>query len=151
MVKDQLGGTALADYRVARTAVADELARVFQGTGVAAEQEKARWLDALDHAQNPAQFRRVIGRMQSLLEGRMDALAEQHDRGMNYSADNPKSRVKKAVDADLPGASFLEGKQLEKYKKVKEWVAGPNAAAIKWLKDNPDDPDAPAVRKKLGL
>lgn len=26
-----------------------------------------------------------------------------------------------------------------------------NAAAMKWLKDNPDDPLAPAVRKKLGL
>lgn len=111
-IRDNLGGTALADYNITRTAVADELSRVFQGTGVAAENEKQRWLDALDDSRTPAQFRRVVGRLVSLTESRMQNLAAQYDRGMHYTPDNPQSA---AVNG------FLSGPSKEKYQRLKQW------------------------------
>jgi hypothetical protein len=111
-VKDQLGQPAYADYVIARNAVTDELARVFQGAGAAAENEKQRWLEALDASRSPAQFRAVLGRLTSLVRSRMDALESQHDLGMNYNPDHPESRVTKG---------FMNPKAKEKFEDVKKW------------------------------
>lgn len=116
-LKDNFGQTAVADYRTARTAVADELARVFQGAGVAAESEKQRWLDALDEARTPAQMKAVIRRLTSLTESRMRTLEYQHDRGMNYDPEHPLSRVTKG---------FMNPEARTKFEAVKKWANEPD-------------------------
>lgn len=113
-VKDRLGAPALADYKVARTAVADELAKLFQGSGVTTEHAKQRWLDALDDARSPQQFRAVMGRLLSLMDSRMDALAGQYNRGMTYGEDDPKAKT---------GISWLDKKQTAKHHSLKDWAS----------------------------
>lgn len=128
-IRDHLGGSALADFKVARTAVSDELARVFQGAGVAAESEKQRWLDALSSSSSPEQFKRTLGRLTSLIDSRMHALESQHDRGMAYNPDNPKSRQ---------NIGFLDKGPRERYDKIKEWSNSPTegeAPPVKYLKE----------------
>lgn len=156
-VRDQLGGTALADYRVARTAVADELARVFQGAGTVAESEKERWLEALDHASTPEQFRAIMNRLSSLVKSRMSALESQYDRGMNYKPDDEKSITRQG--------GFLNDESRKKFEGIQVWSRSQNGPqggqraldpddqrALDWANDpaNRDDPRAAAIRKRLG-
>lgn len=131
-LKDNFGNTAVADFRATRTAVSDELARVFQGSGVAAEQEKQRWLEALDDAKTPQQFKRVVGRLTSLVKSRMTALEYQHDRGMGFNPEHPKSRVK---------SGFLNPEAREKFDALKKWSEEPDPEPKK--RGQPAAPAAP--------
>jgi len=145
-IKDQFGQDALADYRVTRAAVGEELARVFQGAGATAEAAKERWLEAMDSANSPAQFKRVVGRLVSLIQSRMSALEAQHDRGMGYEPGSDKSIAKKG---------FLDAGPKEKFEDIKRWSEGrerdKKQEAMDWIAANPNDPRVPTIKKKLGI
>lgn len=118
-VRDQFGGTALADFDTTRTAVAEELAKVFQGAGTTTEAAKERWLKSLDDAKTPEQARVALGRINSLIRGRKEALFRQHDRGMDYRREDPRSAWN----------TFISPEVQQKYDMIDAWSKYPSAPA----------------------
>jgi hypothetical protein len=108
---DKLGGSALSDYKLARNAVADEMAKVFRGSGMS-EAETERWLNSLDSSKSPEQFKGVFKQALSLLESRMSSLADQYERGMRLGPG-----AKNIVPTDL-----LNESARGKIEKIKNWL-----------------------------
>jgi hypothetical protein len=90
-VAHKIAGATGTDSRVktfqnAKTAVANELTRVFRGTGGAEADIKA-WQSQLDDASSPASLRAVVHSMASLINSRLEALGEQYNQGMGHAQD----------------------------------------------------------------
>jgi hypothetical protein len=76
------GQDAVSNFNVAKKAVADELSTVLKGR--ATEGEVKRWNEAINSAQSPAQLQGAISTATDLIEGRMQALGNKYEAGMNY-------------------------------------------------------------------
>lgn len=77
---------AIKTFETAKTAVANELTRVFRGTG-GAEADIQGWQKQLDAASSPESLRSVVHIMASLINSRLEALGEQYSQGMGRSSD----------------------------------------------------------------
>lgn len=95
-VRDQTDQPEVKNFRIARDAVATEMMRVFRGAGVGSEREIEAWKKNLDEASGPTQLKEGIEHAVSLMESRMDALADQYERGMGHPLDfellSPKTK-----------------------------------------------------------
>jgi hypothetical protein len=76
------GEDAVSNFNVAKKAVADELSTVLKGR--ATEGEVKRWNEAINAAQSPKQLQGAIETAVDLIEGRMQALGNKYEAGMNY-------------------------------------------------------------------
>lgn len=89
------GSPAKVKFDTAATAVDNELAAVFKGTG-ATDQEIAQWRGNLNSNMSPAQMAEAIKSRIELMGGRLAALQSQYQQGMGKPADfsilNPSSR-----------------------------------------------------------
>ena len=110
-VNEAKGGESAAkinNFNTARTAVANELTRVFRGTG-GAEADIKEWEERIHAAQSPAELQGAVGQAVHLLASRLDALQNTYQRGMGTTADvfdllSPKA---KQTLASLPGGSAM--------------------------------------------
>ena len=76
------GQDAVSNFNVAKKAVADELSTVLKGR--ATEGEVKRWNEAINAAQSPEQLQGAIKTATDLIEGRMQALGNKYESGMNF-------------------------------------------------------------------
>jgi hypothetical protein len=74
-------GQRLKNFEAARTAVANEMTRVFRGTG-GAEADIQGYLKQLDSAQSAPELHQVVRQMAELMNSRLEALGEQYKQGM---------------------------------------------------------------------
>ena len=81
-VSVKTGEDAVTNFNVAKKAVADELSTVLKGR--ATEGEVKRWNEAINAAQSPKQLQGAIETAMDLIEGRMQALGNKYEAGMNY-------------------------------------------------------------------
>jgi hypothetical protein len=86
-----IAGASNTDQRVknfetAKTAVANELTRVFRGTG-GAEADIQAWQKQLDAASGPTALHSVVKRMANLINSRVGALGDQYNAGMGTTHD----------------------------------------------------------------
>lgn len=81
------GDPRVNNFNVAKNAVADELTRVFRGTG-GSEAEIDRWTNTINAAQSPAQLHGAVKQAVDLLHSRINAVGETYDRGMGTSTDH---------------------------------------------------------------
>jgi len=79
-------GERYKDFDAAKTAVANELTRVFRGTG-GAEADIQGWLKQLDSTSSPGELKTVVRSMATLMKSRLEALGEQYKQGMGRSID----------------------------------------------------------------
>jgi hypothetical protein len=83
---DQSGTNArIKDFETAKSAVANELTRVFRGSG-GAEADIQDWQKKLDTAASPEALKTVVRSMATLIDSRIQALGEQYTQGMGTSA-----------------------------------------------------------------
>lgn len=80
-VSSNSGDPRVKQFENTRKAVADELTRVWRGTG-GAEGDIQAWLNTMSAAGSPAQLHGVIKNIGDLLESRINALQDQYKRGM---------------------------------------------------------------------
>jgi hypothetical protein len=80
----QTGDPRVANFRQVSQSVAQELVRVWRGTGGAEADIKER-LKNLDTSNSPAQLHGSIAEIGDLLESKLDALQEQYRQGMGIS------------------------------------------------------------------
>lgn len=80
-IRTQKGNPAVVKFNVAATAVENELATLFKGTG-ATDQEIKEWRQALNAAQSPEQLKGAVNQAITLLKSRLYALRDQYDKGM---------------------------------------------------------------------
>lgn len=108
-----------------------ELVKAATGTGggVGEREELQKQILA---ANTPAEVRKIIDTQLALGHARYTNIKR------NYEGTTKRDDFKEI--SPLSETAAAEYERLDK-----------NAAAKKWLKDNPNDPKAPAVRKKLGL
>lgn len=138
-VESGLGDTRVKNFNTTRDAVADELTRVFRGTGGAVSDVNS-WKEKLDSAGSPEQFKGVAKQMADLLTSRMDALGQQYNQGMGTTKD---------------GIDLLSPKAQKAYQRISGEPApmgnagGPPAAAVQYLKMNPQA--AGAFEAKYGV
>jgi hypothetical protein len=74
------------DFETAKSAVANELTRVFRGSG-GAEADIQDWQKKLDDTASPQALRTVVRSMATLINSRIQALGEQYNQGMGLSED----------------------------------------------------------------
>jgi hypothetical protein len=79
-------GQRYKDFEAAKTAVANELTRVFRGSG-GAEADIQGWLKQLDSASSPPELKSVVRSMATLMKSRLEALGEQYQQGLGTSKD----------------------------------------------------------------
>ena len=77
----EFGDPRLNNFNVAATAIQNELAAVFKGTG-ATDQEIAQWRSSFMGSASPAQMKGAATTAWELLQGRINALQDQYDTGM---------------------------------------------------------------------
>lgn len=75
------GDARVTNFQTAANAVADEAARVFKGANLS-DAEVKKWKESLGSSQSPAQLQGNLETLIDLLEGRMNALAEQYNKGL---------------------------------------------------------------------
>lgn len=80
-VKNLTGSDKVKNFDTAKDAVADELTRVFRGSGGSVSDIES-WKKKLDAANSPEQFKGVLNQMTELLNSRLDALGQQYNQGM---------------------------------------------------------------------
>lgn len=102
------GRPEVNNFNLARNAVADELAKVFKGSGIS-DHEIAQWKGTLNDAMTPDQLKGAVKTAIGLMDSRLSALNDQRDRGMSTQTD-PRSLLNEKSRAGLA--------------KIEEWANG---------------------------
>jgi len=76
----------IRSFETAKEAVANELTRVFRGTG-GAEADIQAWKKQLDSSNSPSALHSTVRQMAELINSRMEALGEQYNQGMGTTKD----------------------------------------------------------------
>jgi hypothetical protein len=85
-------------FEAARTAVADELTRAFRGSGGNVHDIR-QWESTINAADSPAALKSAIRQAAELLNGRIEAVGDQYNRGMGTTKDPLELLNPKAADA----------------------------------------------------
>src|SRR6185503_2469181 len=109
------GSPQVNNFNLARNAVADELAKVFKGSGIS-DHEIAQWKETLNASQSPAQLKGAVKTAINLMDSRLHALNDQRDRGMSTQTE-PRS--------------LLNPKSKEGLAKIEEWANGTGKSEAK--------------------
>jgi len=80
------GDSRVKTFNIARDAVANELMRVFRGTGGSLA-EIEEWKNNIESSDSPEQLQGEISKAVDLLNSRLEAVGDQYSRGMGRSAD----------------------------------------------------------------
>ena len=81
------GNPAVTNFELAREAVANELMRVYRGTGAGSTREVEEWKKRIDTSQSPEQLSGAVQESLSLLEGKMASMQNKYERGMGHPLD----------------------------------------------------------------
>ncbi len=126
-ISSQLGKPEVNNYDLAKTAVGDELMRVFRQVG-ASQQEADAWKAKFSSANSPDKIKGAVKTAVDLLQSRVDALDDQWKRGMDTDKGYPNliSPKSQAVLARVaPKAAPATGgySDAEKERRYQEWKA----------------------------
>jgi hypothetical protein len=88
---------ALKNFRTAKQAVADELARAFKGAGGTVH-DISEWEKTINSADSPAALHAAVKQAVELLHSRINAIGDQYNRGMGKTTDpvsllSPKAKA----------------------------------------------------------
>lgn len=86
MAETATGDPRVKNFTLARNAVANELMKVFRGTGGSVS-EIEEWQHNIDSSDSPDQLRATITKATELLRSRLEAMNDQYTRGMGKSGD----------------------------------------------------------------
>ena len=164
---------ALATFRVDVDAVGNELMRAFRGTGSASEREAVRWRQNINEYDNPVALRAALKEAANLLDGRIIASANRYNDAMGPGYERPpeawlsgksQETIRRAQSIDpqqpIPPPSGAPQQQQRPQSGPTQPQSGPAAPAvpdqrrqeaIDWLRANPNHPQAPAVKQRLGI
>jgi hypothetical protein len=83
----QTGDPRVVAFNNAATAVENELASVFKGTGAPTDQEVKQWRSNLNSSQSPEQIKAGLNTAVELMGGRIQAMTDQYERGLGQPKD----------------------------------------------------------------
>lgn len=123
----QTGKPEPGNYQVAQQAVATELMRVFRQVN-ASEQETKAWEASFPMNGSPAQIKGALAQGAKLLEGRVNAINNRWNNGMDVTTGYPKlmsPQAKSALDTltaqgSTPATGFSDS---DKERRYQEWKA----------------------------
>lgn len=127
------GAPEVKNFNLARNAVADEMAKVFRGSGLS-DAETRQWKENIDAAGSPEQLRGAISTAIGLMESRLNAMGEQRNKGMSIQTEP---------------MALLTDKSRATLDKVKQWAGGEKPASAPAT--GAVDPAALAEAKRRGL
>ena len=111
-IRTELGDPRVVNFNTAKLAVAEELMRVFRGGVGASVTEAQEWAQLIKASGSPAQLNETIATIGTLLESRVDAIAQQFERSVNQGGNpasiDPKNR--RLLDT-LKGNGWTAGKE----------------------------------------
>lgn len=121
-----VGDPRVTNFNVARDAVANELTRVFRGTG-GNESDIQEWRNNFSPNASPAQMNGAIKQAMGLINGRIDALGNQYQRGMDKQTDMTQ---------------FMSPESKAIYQRFSKFgTSQPPQGALNMLRQNPDMAD----------
>lgn len=105
--------TATSKVGADASATAHELAKVFRQTGMS-EGEIKDWEDKINTSNSPAQTKAVIEEAVQLMNGRLESIGDQYNKGMGVSTDplellNPKAKIVYNKLSGAPGKIGVGG------------------------------------------
>lgn len=141
-ITNQLGYEAPNTFEAVRDIVANEMVKAIIGSGggVGDREEAHKRISA---ANSPAQLTAVISSYKKLMAGQMLGLKKQYEDAtglQNFDSKLMPETIRQLGIASGHGAPVAAPA-----------ASDPNKAARDWLAANPNDPRAPAIRKKLGI
>lgn len=107
-VSNASGDPRVNNFRLARNAVADEMAKVFRSSGMS-DHEIQQWKSTLSEDMSPDQLKGAVKTGIGLMESRLSALADQRSRGMS---------------TQIGARDLLNDKSKATLQKVEKWANG---------------------------
>lgn len=147
-LKTQFGYEGPPNFNFAKKIVADEIAKAVIG-GQTAQTDRQELQEQINAASSPAQLMGVINTAKELMAGQLVGLKHMYETATglhnfdNFLTPNAQQEV---------GALMEEReRKLEQRMRERGINADKRLQAIEWLKKNPNDPRAPAIRKKFEI
>lgn len=137
----QTGNEAPTNFDAAKRIVGAEIIKALGVAGAGTEAERREAGDAFMKARSPQQIEGAITTVQKLLTGQLKGLRQQFKVATGRGEEVFNEML-------LPGTlKFLDPKKEE----PKKELSAEDKAALKWANDNPKDPRAAAIKKRLGV
>lgn len=133
-MSENSGNPEVKNFNLARNAVADEMAKVFRGSGLS-DAETRQWKENISTSGSPEELRGAISTAIGLMESRLNAMGEQRNKGMSTQTEP---------------MALLTDKSRETLDRVKKWAAGEKPAQA-GTQDAGVDPAALAEAKRRKL
>ena len=144
-VQTELGYPAPTNFEAARDVVANEILKAIIGSGTMALQDREEAQKRISSARSPDQLMGVMSTYKELMAGQIRGLKKQYEDATGL----------KNFDRKLMPETLRQMKLREETRG--ETTVGPqssdsqNARALKWANENPNDPRAAAIKKRLGV
>lgn len=142
-VASQFGDDRVNNFKLVKNAVVGELVRAFRGAG-GARGDVEEWAETLDPNMSPRQLEGAVKRGIELLNGRIEAVGDQYNRGMKRQRD--------PVELLSPGARKIYTEL--KDKKIEEWnfdhEADAKGSSVPVATGKPVTPHDPLYRPPAG-
>jgi hypothetical protein len=161
-IATQLGAAAPTDFETVKTIVADEVIKSTLG-GPGALSDREALAANLRRSSSPQEFVGQIQRILQLMGGQMLGLRkqftsttgegeEEFNRRLTPQTLQAIDRAEQAEQSALSGTiAGRAGLTPSTSLSAAPGAGGSDAAAREWLRNNPDDPRAPAIRRALGM
>lgn len=131
-------------FASASTAVADELAKLFKGTGAATDQTIKDWKATINPSMSPAQIRASAEEAMGLMQSRLDALKEKYISAMGKE---PPSFISPNAQRILQTIGIGQQAQPQGQPQLSQQ----DQQAINWARQNPQDPRSGQILAIHGL
>ncbi len=155
-VESATGNPAQTRFLSASTAVADELAKLFKGTGAATDQTIKDWKATLSPNMSPEQLKASAEEAMSLMASRLDALREKYSSGMGKAPNRPFIGPKAAAVLRQSGLQNPEENAIPAQPQAQQTTNQPQLSErdqqfINWARANPDNPKARQILSIHGI
>lgn len=140
-VASQFGDDRANNFKLVKNAVVGELVRAFRGAG-GARGDVEEWAETLDHNMSPRQLEGAVKRGIELLNGRIEAVGDQYNRGMKRQRD--------PVELLSPAARKIYTELKDKSIDAWDFGHGPAKESVPVATAKPVTPHDPLYRSPAG-
>lgn len=152
-VSGATGNPAPTRFMSTSTAVADELAKLFKGTGAASDSSIKDWKATLSPKMSPEQIQASAEEAMKLMASRLDALKEKYQTGMGKPLDRPLISNKSAAVLRRNNLAIPDAPEqpTTETAPAAPTISPEDQAAINWANANKADPRAIKILSIHGI
>lgn len=145
------GNPAQTTFASKSTAIADEMAKLFKGTGAATDSSIRDWKATLSPNMSPEQIRASAQSAMELMASRLSALQEKYRNGLGKDPERPFLSPRSQAILRTNGLTIPTGQEEAQTQPATPQLTPQDQAAIEWANANPNDPRANSIKALHGV